>query len=106
MRLDISELSILTLGEAEQMLKECPIETNGRLHFLLTSLSQFASSETAQTFSLIAASYRAHASEEECIRDWGLFFDALKHEKASEAITDRTTLGDLSELLWEMHTAQ
>jgi hypothetical protein len=106
MRLDMSDLSTLTLGDVERMLKECPIETKGRLHLLLTSLSQLASSETAQVFSLIAASYRANADRKECNRDWGLFFDKLKRERATVVITDRTTLGDLSELLWEMHTAQ
>lgn len=105
-RLNWGQLGLLTLGQVEQILREGSLETHESFLLLFGPLAQLASGETSQSFSLVGERVRARTADDECMPDWGQFFDALKRERTSEEITDRMMLVTLSKVLWEMHTAQ
>ncbi|HEX8072039.1 MAG TPA: hypothetical protein VF546_18970 [Pyrinomonadaceae bacterium] len=106
MRLTWAQLGCLTLGQAETILREGSPETHGGFLRLFAPLAGLAGSEAARAFSLVGHKVRSHAAGEAALPDWDPFFAALRRERTARLITERTTLHDLSELLWEMHTAQ
>lgn len=106
MRLTWAQLGHLTLGQAERILREGSPDTHEGFFHLFAPLVGVAGSETARAFSLISREARSHATGESAMPDWSPFFSALRRERTARAITEETTLRDLSELLWEMHTAQ
>jgi hypothetical protein len=105
-RLAWVQLSHLTLGQAEQILRESSSDTHEGFLQLFATLAGLAGAETARAFSLVGSEVRSHIVGEDYMPDWTPFFTALKHERTTRAITEEMTLRDLSELLWEMHTAQ
>jgi hypothetical protein len=90
----------------EQVLREGSSDTHEGFLQVFATLAGIAGAETARAFSLIGSEVRSHAAGEEGTPDWDPFFAALKHERTTRAVTEETTLRALSELLWEMHTAQ
>jgi hypothetical protein len=105
-RLNWAQLGHLTLGQAEQILREGSSYTHEGFLQLFVTLAGLASAETARSFSLIADEVRGRAADEGSTPDWAPFFAALRRERTTRAITEETTLRALSELLWEIHTAQ
>lgn len=105
MRLNWSQLGHLSIGQVEQILKEGSTDTENSFLRLFATLIGVSGAETAEAFSLIASQARSHTAEESK-PDWNPFFAAIKRERTTRAITEETTLSALSELLWEMHTAQ
>jgi hypothetical protein len=105
-RLNWVQLSHLTLGQVERILREGSSDTHEGFLQLFATLAGLAGAETARAFSLIGGEVRIRAAGEDATPDWSPFFAALKREQTARAIMDETTLRDLSELLWEMHTAQ
>jgi hypothetical protein len=105
-RLNWAQLAHLTLGQVERILREGSPDTHEGFLQLFATLAGVASAETARAFSLIGSDVRSRAAGEEGTPDWTPFFAALRRERTTRAITEEMTLRDLSELLWEMHTAQ
>jgi hypothetical protein len=105
-RLNWAQLSRLTLGQAEQILREGSSDSHEGFLQLFVTIAGLAGAETARAFSLIGGEVRARAAGKGRVPDWSPFFAALKRERATRAITEETTLRDASDLLWEMHTAQ
>lgn len=98
------EREFLTLGQLEQHLSQSSTKTDNYFLLWLSQLAQLASTESAQAFSRIAINLRTRAAAEEDKFDWRSFFNALKREELTEAVTDQTTMSHLSDLLWQRHT--
>jgi hypothetical protein len=105
-RLNWSQLGHLTLGQVERILRGGSSDTHEGFLQLFATLAGIAGAGTARAFSFIGGEVRSRAAGEDDTPDWSPFFAALMHERTTRAITEETTLRDLSELLWEMHTAQ
>jgi len=105
-RLTWAQLGHLTLSQAERILGEGSSDTHEGFLRLFAPLTGLADSETARAFSLIGREARSRTAGEAAMPDWTPFFAALRRERTARTITEETTLRDLSELLWEMHTAQ
>src|SRR5205085_9974762 len=98
-RLNWAQLGYLTLGQAEQILRESSSDTHKGFLQLFTTLAGIASAETARAFCLIGGEVRSYAAGKEATPDWTPFFAALRRERTARAITEETTLRALSELL-------
>lgn len=105
-RLSWPQLGHLTLRQLEPIVAEGSEETTEGFLWLLAPLAQIASSETAQAYSLLAEQIRDYEEGQRPAPSWTPLLASFKREPTRVAITDETSLRTISEMLWQMHTAQ
>lgn len=95
----------VTLGRFRAKLQDAPAFLHGPLLDYFSQLTELAGPETRMALAGLSRRMKGGATRPQAA-DWQPILNALGREHAADGVTDDTTLRELSEVLWRVHTRQ